>query len=122
MIIKRIWVNVHHIVKEKRVEKKLIAHVIKQEEYRNFALDELLMRRIVIKVNESSNKTPAYHLLFKRFTSMWFQYQSFRNTKIKEFKLVETNRKGKSFDDIKKYKLLTLPLYDSQSNIKKKKV
>lgn len=53
---------------------------------------------------------------------MWFQYQSFRNTKIKEFKLVETNRKGKSFDDIKKYKLLTLPLYDSQSNIKKKKV
>ena len=113
MIIKRIWANVHHIVKEKRVEKKLIAHVIKQEEYRNFALDELLMRRIVIKVNESSNKTTAYHLLFKRFTSMWFQYQSFRNTKIKEFKLVETNRKGKSFDDIKKYKLLTLPLYDS---------
>ena len=90
---------------------------MKQEEFKDFALDDLLIKRTVDDDREPFNWMLIHYMHFRKgFASMWFKYESFGSD---EFRVVDLARRGKSIEDIKKYKLQ--PLYNSEIKIKKQK-
>ena len=103
--------------KEKKgLKKKLKVHVMKQVEFKNFTLDDLLVKRTVLTKNESLQWSLIHHMQFKVGSScMWFKYKSFGDSSFGKVQLI---RRDKSVKDIEKHVLQ--PLHNTYCELRVK--
>ena len=80
--------------KEKKgLKKKLKVHVMKQVEFKNFALDDLLVKRTVLTKNESLQWSLIHHMQFRVGSScMWLSINLLETAHLEKFSSLEGTR------------------------------